>query len=182
MNAGLLIQIAGVFGILSLVSIGGANAVLPEMRRQVVDVQGWIDGATFADLFAISHAAPGPNIIMVSLIGWQLAGLAGLVVATLAIMLPSCSLAFLAGRAVIRWSDKRWIRLLKEALVPLALGLMLASGISMMRTTAQDALTIAISLATAAFVVLSRRNPLWAIATGTCVYVAALRFGLLHNL
>jgi chromate transporter len=178
----LLIQIARVFAVLSVVSIGGANAVLPEIRRQVVDVQGWMNDALFANLFAISHAAPGPNIILVSLIGWQLAGLAGLLVATLAIMIPSCSLAFLAGRAVSRWSDRRWIGLLKEGLVPVALGLILASGISMMRTADHDALTTAISLSTAAFVVFSRRNPLWAIAAGTGVYVAALRLGLLYPL
>jgi chromate transporter len=81
---------------------------------------------------------------------------------------------------VTRWSDKRWIKLLKEGLVPVALGLMLASGIAMMRTADQDELTVAISLATAAFVLFSRRNPLWAIAAGTCISVAALHFGLLQ--
>jgi chromate transporter len=180
MTAGLLIQIARVFSMLSLVSIGGANAVLPEIRRQVVDVQGWMNDAVFANLFAISHAAPGPNIILVSLIGWQLAGLAGLLVATLAIMIPSCALAFIVGRAVTRWSDKRWVGLLKEGLVPVALGLILASGVAMMRTADHDALTIAISVATAIFVVFSRRNPLWAVATGTCVSIAALHFGLVQ--
>ena len=179
MSFGMLFRIAHVFAMLSLVSIGGANAVLPEIRRQVVDVQGWMNDASFADLFAISHAAPGPNIIMVSLIGWQLAGLAGLLVATLAIMIPSCSLAFLAGRVVNRWSGTRWIALLKEGLIPVTLGLILASGVSMMRTADHDALTIAISLATAIFVVFSRRNPLWAIATGTCVSILALHFGLM---
>jgi chromate transporter len=182
MSFGLLIQIARVFGILSLVSIGGVNAVLPEIRRQVVDVQGWMNDAAFANLFAISHAAPGPNIIMVSLIGWQMAGLVGLLVATLAIMIPSCTLAFVAGRVVTRWSDQRWIKLLKEGLIPVALGLMLASGIAMMRTADADGLTVAISLATAAFVVFSRRNPLWAVAAGTCVSIAALHFGRLHIL
>jgi chromate transporter len=180
MMSGLLIQIARVFAALSLVSIGGVNAVLPEIRRQVVDVQGWMNDAAFADLFAISHAAPGPNIIMVSLIGWQLAGLAGLFVATLAIMIPSCSLAFVAGRIVTRWSDSRWIGLLKEGLIPVTLGLILASGVSMMRTADHDALTVVISLATAGFVVFSRRNPLWAIAAGTFASIAALRLGLLQ--
>jgi chromate transporter len=175
----LLLQIARVFAALSLVSIGGVNAVLPEIRRQVVDVQGWMNDAAFADLFAISHAAPGPNIIMVSLIGWQLAGLAGLLVATLAIMIPSCSLAFVVGRIVTRWSDNRWIGLLKEGLIPVTLGHILASGVAMMRTADHDALTVAISLATAAFVVFSRSNPLWAIAGGTCVSIVALRLGLL---
>ena len=135
MSVAILVQIARVFAVLSLVSIGGANAVLPEIRRQVVDVQGWMNDAAFANLFAISHAAPGPNIIMVSLIGWQLAGIAGLLVATLAIMIPSCSLAFIASRAVTRWSDRRWLQLGKEGVVPVALGLIVASGVSMMRTS-----------------------------------------------
>lgn len=96
MTFGLLLQIARVFAVISLVSIGGANAVLPEIHRQVVDVQGWMNDATFTNIFAISHAAPGPNIIMVSLIGWHLAGISGLLAATFAIMIPSCSLAFLS--------------------------------------------------------------------------------------
>ena len=71
---------------LSLVSIGGINVLLPEIRRQVVDVHGWMTDAAFAHTFAIASAAPGPNVIVVSLIGWQVAGWAGLLVATLAIM------------------------------------------------------------------------------------------------
>ena len=109
-----------------------------------------------------------------SLIGWQVAGWAGLVVATLAIMVPSCALAFFAARLLSRWSGSTAVAVVKGALVPLGLGLMLASGVSMMRIVDRDAFTVAISLATAAFVVLSRRNPLWALAAGTCVNIVAL--------
>jgi chromate transporter len=178
MTFALLVQIARVFALLSLVSIGGANAVLPEIRRQVVEVQGWMNDAAFANLFAIANAAPGPNIIIVSLIGWQLAGIAGLLVATLSIMIPSCSLAFIAGRVVGRWSDARWLKLAKEGVVPVALGLILASGVSMIRTADHDLLTISLSLATAAFVVCSRRNPLWALATATAAGAIAIHFDL----
>jgi chromate transporter len=178
MSFAILAQIVRVFAVLSLVSIGGANAVLPEIHRQVVDVQGWMNDAAFADLFAISHAAPGPNIIMVSLIGWQLAGIAGLLVATLAIMIPSCSLAFLASRVVARWADQRWLQLGREGIVPVALGLILASGVSMIRTSDHDTVTVCISLLTAAFVVFSRRNPLWALTAGTCIGVIALHLGM----
>lgn len=177
MTLQLLVRIAHVFGVLSLVSIGGANAVLPEIRRQVVDVQGWMNDASFANLFAISHAAPGPNIIMVSLIGWQIAGIAGLLVATLSIMIPSCSLAFMAGRIVNRWSDARWLKLSKDGVVPVALGLILASGVSMMRTADHGPVTVAISLSTAGFVVCSKRNPLWALAAGTAAGVIAIHVG-----
>jgi chromate transporter len=177
MSAGLLLQMAQTFALLSLVSIGGMNAVLPEVRRQVVDVQGWIDAPTFAALFAIAHAAPGPNIIMVSLIGWQLAGLAGLMVATLSMMLPSCALALLAARTMTRWSDRRWVAVLQQGLVPVALGLLLASGVTMLRVADHDGLTLATSLATAAFVVFSRRNPLWALAAASGVSMLASLVG-----
>jgi chromate transporter len=172
MNLALLAQIARVFAVLSLVSIGGANATLPEIRRQAVEVQRWMSDHAFADAFAISHAAPGPNIILVSLIGWQVAGLAGLLVATLAIMAPSCLLAFVVARLLARWSAHPWLATVKAGLVPVALGLILASGVAMMRIADQDAATLAISLGTAAFVLLSTRTPLWALAAGTCLNVA----------
>ncbi|MEO3470697.1 chromate transporter [Roseomonas sp. CAU 1739] len=173
MNQASLIDIAQVFAALSLVSIGGANATLPEIRRQVVEVHGWMGDAGFADAFAISHAAPGPNIIMVSLIGWQVAGLAGLLVATFAIVAPSCTLAFVVSRTLSRWNDHPAVGLVKAGLVPVALGLILASGVAMMRAAAHGALGLAIGLATAAFVVLSRRNPLWALAAGSLAMVSA---------
>jgi chromate transporter len=180
MSIALLTKIAQVFATLSLVSIGGVNALLPEIRRQVVDVQGWMDNATFAHLFAISNAAPGPNIILVSLVGWQLAGIAGLIVATLAIMAPSCLVAFLAARGLARWSGSPWIGRLKAGLAPLALGLILASGVSMMRIADHHWLTVMISVATAGFVVISPGNPLWALGTGSLAAIAALHAGLIQ--
>jgi chromate transporter len=174
---GVLAELARTFATLSLVSIGGINVLLPEIRRQVVDVHGWMTDAVFAHTFAIASAAPGPNVIVVSLIGWQVAGWPGLLVATLAIMIPSCTLAFFAARVLARWSDSRAVAVIKDALVPLGLGLMLASGVSMVRTVDHDALTVAISVATAVFVLTSRRNPLWALAAGTCVNIVALHVG-----
>lgn len=174
---GVLADLARTFAALSLVSIGGINVLLPEIRHEVVDVHGWMTDPVFAHTFAVASAAPGPNVIVVSLIGWQVAGWAGLLVATLAIMAPSCALAFVAGRLLARWSDSKAVAILKDALVPLGLGLMLASGLSMIRSVDRDVLTVAISLATAAFILFSRRNPLWALAGGTVASIVALHAG-----
>jgi chromate transporter len=173
----LLLQIALTFAALSLVSIGGANAVLPEIHRQVVDVLGWMDSATFANLFAIAQAAPGPNVLLVSLIGWRMAGLAGLLTATVAILLPSSLLALVAGRAVQRWAESPWIRLVKRALVPVAIGLILASGIVTARAADHTPLAYGITALAAGFVILSRRNPLWVLGAGTLASIAAARLG-----
>lgn len=171
---GVLVELARTFALLSLFSIGGINALLPEIHRQVVEVHGWMTDAAFASAFAIANASPGPNVIFISLIGWQVAGLPGLLVSTLAIMIPSSTLAYFAGRALTRWSHHQAVAVLRDALIPVALGLMMASGVTIMRAVDRDVVTILISLATAAFIYFTKRNPLWALASGAIVNVAAL--------
>jgi chromate transporter len=113
-------------------------------------------------------------VIFVSLIGWQVAGLSGLLVATFALLIPSSVLAYFAGRVLTRWSHHPAVAVLRDALIPVALGMMLASGLSMMRTVDRDAVTVLISLATTVFVYATRRNPLWALGSGAIVNVVAL--------
>ena len=61
-------QLAFYFALLSLVSVGGIPAVMPEMQRLVVDVQGWMSAAEFTQLFAVAQAAPGPNVLVTALV------------------------------------------------------------------------------------------------------------------
>ncbi|MBA3812683.1 MAG: chromate transporter, partial [Caulobacteraceae bacterium] len=82
------------FAILSLLAFGGANAVVPEIHRQAVEINHWMSDADFAALFAIAQAAPGPNFMISTLVGLKAAGLAGALVATVAMCAPSCLLAF----------------------------------------------------------------------------------------
>ena len=79
MTAMLLWQLASGFAAISLIAVGGGIAVIPEMSRLVVETHGWMSQARFAELFALAQAAPGPNVLVVGLIGWQVAGLAGMV-------------------------------------------------------------------------------------------------------
>ena len=69
-----LVEIALQFGILSLLSIGGANAVIPEIQLRAVEIEHWMSNADFAQMFALSQASPGPNVLIVSLVGWKAAG------------------------------------------------------------------------------------------------------------
>ncbi len=56
-----LLQVAGLFGILSLLAVGGGNGIIPAMQHEAVDVHHWMTSREFLDLFAISRAAPGPG-------------------------------------------------------------------------------------------------------------------------
>lgn len=165
----LVVRLVETFAILSLLSIGGANATLPEIHRQVVVLHHWMSDATFAQVVAIGQTAPGPNVMIASMIGWQLAGSIGLVAVTLAIVLPSSVLALVVGRFVARHEEGGTIALVRGALAPVALGLMLASAVVMTRAAWQGAGTLVLVAAVVAMVVLTRLSPLWGIAGGALV-------------
>jgi len=96
----ILIMLAVQFAIMSLLALGGANAVVPEMHRQAVELRGWMSDREFTDMFAMSQAAPGPNVMLVTLIGYHVAGVAGAVVTTLAMCGPTAVLAHFLGRTL----------------------------------------------------------------------------------
>ena len=79
------------FGLMSLFAVGGANSAIPEMNRIAVDVRHWMSDKEFADLFAISQLSPGPNVLIVTLIGYSVAGIAGALVATVAMCGPTAA-------------------------------------------------------------------------------------------
>ena len=82
------------FGLMSLFAVGGANAAIPEMHRIAVDVQHWMTDKQFADVYAISQLSPGPNVLIVTLIGYAVAGVGGALAATLAMCVPTAVLAY----------------------------------------------------------------------------------------
>src|SRR3979409_474627 len=120
-------SLAWTFGLPSLFAVGGANSAIPEMHRVAVDVQHWMTDKQFADAFAISQMSPGPNVLIVTLIGYSVAGVAGALVATLAMCVPTAVLAYYVSRLLSRSSQSRWPATIQAALVPLSIGLMGAS-------------------------------------------------------
>ena len=97
----ILIILAVQFSIIALLSFGGANAVLPKIHRQAVDVRGWITDRHFADMFAIAQAIPGPSILIVTLLGYHVAGFWGALVITLAMCGPTSVLASVLSRTEV---------------------------------------------------------------------------------
>lgn len=170
----LLLQIFLAFATLSLVAVGGATAVLPEMHRLLVVVHGWMDDATFTQLFALAQAAPGPNILAASLMGWNIAGIGGLAMATLGMLLPAAILAWYVAGATHRLRGARWLKPAQFGLVPIAVGLIGASGITLARAATTGWLTWVILAISFVFVWRTKYSPLWVLAGGGALGVALL--------
>lgn len=162
-------QLALGFGAISLVSVGGGIAVLPEMHRLVVEVHGWMDSADFARRFALAQAAPGPNVLVVGLFGWHVAGLAGMLVATLAMTLPTSIMAFGFSRLRTRLAGRAWLRVTERGLVPIAVGLIGASGLILAQGTATGWIPVVLTVASTLFVWRTDYSPLWVLGAGAVV-------------
>ena len=87
---------------MSLFAVGGAVSAIPEMHRVAVDVNHWMTDRQFADMFAISQLSPGPNVLIVTLIGYSVAGIFGALAATLAMCGPTAILACYVSRLLAR--------------------------------------------------------------------------------
>lgn len=156
---------------LSLMAVGGANAIVPELHRQVVELQHWVSGPEFAMLFAIAAAAPGPNVLIVTLIGWKVGGIPGALLATLGICGPSSVLAFAAGQVWDRFRSSRWRGIIERGLAPVTIGLIVGSGWRLAEVASTGWRGWAVAAAAALISWRARLNPLWVLAGGAALGV-----------
>jgi chromate transporter len=155
---GTLGVLAGIYGELSLLAVGGGNTILPEMKRQVVDVQGWMTGPEFAALYALAQASPGPNML----------------VSTLSLCAPSCLLTFFTAGAWYRFRHAEWRRRVQRGLVPLTVGLLMAGAAVLCEATVVNWQNAAVTVLVTVAFLYSRINPLWLMAGGAALGVMGL--------
>jgi chromate transporter len=163
---GTLLTMAWTFGLMSLLAIGGANSTIPEMHRVAVDVRHWMTDPQFADMFAISQLSPGPNVLIVTLIGYHVAGVAGALIATFAMCGPSAVVAYFVSNMLTRSSQSAWPAILQAALVPISIGLMSASGLILAITSDRTWIAALLTIGAAALALATRLNPLWMLVAG----------------
>ena len=165
-GASSLFTLAWTFGLMSLFAVGGANAAIPEMQRIAVEVRHWMRDREFADIYAISQLSPGPNVLIVTLIGYSVAGVAGALAATLAMCGPTAVLAYYVSRLLQRSRHSRWPAIIQAALVPLSIGLMGASGLILALTSDRSWVAGLITVAAAVLAFATRLNPVWMLLAG----------------
>ena len=169
-----LIELFLEFALLSCVAFGGATALLPEMHRVVVENHHWLDDTTFTYLYAIAQAAPGPNVLVVTLIGWEIAGLGGALAATLAMCLPMSVLIYLL---IDRWegfAGARWQKAISLGVAPLAVGLIFSGATLIAQAASFGWAAWGLVAATVLANLRLKLHPLWFIAVGAGLGVLGL--------
>jgi chromate transporter len=156
----------GHFVVLSLLAVGGAIATAPDMHRYVVGERGWLSDGEFTASVALAQAAPGPNVLFVAVIGFNVAGLAGAAVTMLGNLLPSTTLALRVARYGDRRSESLPVRAFAAGMAPLTLGLVLATGWVLTEPMRDSAGTVALVALTVLVMWRTKLSPMWLIAVG----------------
>jgi chromate transporter len=123
-----LLGLFGHFLLLSLLAVGGAITTAPDMHRYIVDEHGWITDAQFTTSIALAQAAPGPNVLFVAVLGWNVAGALGALGTMVGLLLPSTALSLFASRWGAARRETRGMRAFTGGLTPITIGLLLATG------------------------------------------------------
>ena len=155
------------FMVLSLLAVGGAITTVPDMQRLVVREQGWLSDAEFTASVALAQAAPGPKVLFVAVIGYNVGGLAGVLATMAGTLLPSTTLALHATR----WGDKnrasRGLRAFTTGMAPLTIGLLISTGWILLEPTRSHWLNASVLVAFTLLLMLrTRLSALWPIAAG----------------
>lgn len=169
-----LMTLALVFTQLSVLAFGGGNAILPEMQHQVVNIHHWMSAEQFSSLFAMAQAAPGPNMMIVPLIGWHVAGPAGLLVTSLAKFGPSSMITVYALKFWQRFKDHPFRSRFEQALKPITVGLVLVSAWMIAHASAQNTTLVMIVILTTLLGLFKKIHPLWVMLLGAGLGIVLL--------
>jgi len=157
------------FLMLSLLATGGAITLAPEMHRYMVTEMGLLSDAQFTASIAIAQAAPGPNILFVTVLGWQAMGPLGALATTAGVLIPSAGLAVMVNRISHHHSDTAWMRALRQGLAPVVIALMLATTWILSEQWWGELRVLALAVASAALVATTRLPPLAMILAGALI-------------
>jgi len=153
------LRLIGVFGLLSVLAVGGGLAALPEMKKLTVEQYHWVTADQFVDFYSLGQMAPGPNMIMVALIGYKVAGLGGALAVLIAFFLPASVLTFGANRLWHRFSRWPWRESIRRGLAPVTVGLMIAGVISIGKTAIDAVGTLVLAVIVTVILLTTRLNP-----------------------
>ena len=153
----------------SLMSIGGNTVAISDIHRYTVTDMRWITDEQFVAFFALSQALPGPTGMFLVFIGQQAAGLPGALVALTAKLVPCSVLTYVGAGWLERHTRTPWVQRVKRSLLPLSIGLILASTYILMNSLENNATSLVLTLASAAVVYYTRLNAIWLIILGVVI-------------
>jgi chromate transporter len=160
-HVALLLSLAWHCAFLSLFAVGGGvSMLLPQIRAEFVQQFHWVDDRSFTELIAVAQTAPGPNFLLIPLLGWRMASWPGLLVALFSFLLFPVTISFAVGR-LLHDRENEWIGQLRRSFQPVTGGLWVASGTAVAIATDHALVPAALTIAVLVLSLLFEVSPLW---------------------
>lgn len=159
MNFDVYWDLLWVFTEISFISLGGGTASLAQMQLYSVGTYHWLTSEEFVDFFAISQTAPGPSMLIVSLIGYKAASWPGMIIATFATFAPACVLTYIVSRAWKHFHDSPWREPVEKGLSAVTVGLIFASALVVVKHAANGWEAYILVAASALLLSFTKLNP-----------------------
>jgi len=156
------------------VAVGGPSTIFPEVNRYLVEAHHLLTNRQFIELYTLAQVAPGPNAMYITLIGWHLAGWAGVAAATIPLLVPPMTLTLLVGHLSERYPDAPIGRMIRRGLMPITIGLAFASSTILVRAVNHDWAGYLITFLTVALILRNACNPFWLLAAGALAGIIGL--------
>jgi chromate transporter len=158
-----ILDLISVFGLLSILAVGGGAAVLPEMKELTESKHRWVTENQFVSIYSLGQLAPGPNMLMVGVIGQRVAGWAGALAALVAFLLPASVLTWSVGRVWHHFASWPWLDSIQRGLGPVSIGLALSGAITVAKGALVDTTTVVLAAAVFAILLMRHINPAYLI-------------------
>jgi chromate transporter len=152
--------IAAVFSFLSIQAVGGGPAVLPEMQRSVI-ANLHLSPEQFVQAYGLGQLVPGPNMLLVVVLGYRVAGVVGALIALFAFFIPMSIVVVLVGRYLVKLPPSPWKQAVRDGLAPVTIGLMGSGAYAMGRSATTTLPTLLIGGAVVALMLVTKINPIW---------------------
>jgi chromate transporter len=174
MNVRILITLLSVFAPLSFLTVGGGSSIVADIHRQSVGVYGWMNDSQFLDMFALSRITPGPGTLLVTLVGWQAAGVLGAIVASIAVFVPSSLLVYGLAHLWARFKGTTWISAIENGLVPVAAGMIVAASCTILKAAEGGLWAWGVAAVSTLALMYTRVSPFLMLGLGAAIFLVAV--------
>jgi chromate transporter len=152
--------------LLSALAVGGLGSVIPDIQRYVVEQNGWFTARQFGEIYALAQVIPGPNVLIVTMLGWLVSGWQGAAAVTVALFIPGSIISSLVIRAGAHNPEARVAVTVRRGLAPMVIGLSMSTAWIMFSTISGDWRAVIVTLLTVVLVLRTPLSPLWLIGIG----------------
>jgi len=158
-----------VFAYLSLLTVGGGMAAFPEMKILTVDEHQWLTFGQLIHIYSVGQMAPGPNMMMIVVIGQWAGGFLGAIITVMAFFGPTALLAFVVAKGWQKLEKWPWRKSIQQGLAPVSIGLLLAGCFTMAKGAITGIETGALAVGTLLVLLQYKINPALLVVAGAVI-------------